>query len=63
MQEPNVLGGVSDDKKTSLLRMNFSLDVVEFAMDKLGMWNFLYLMIYVRKNKPTICAFILLFNT
>ncbi|KAA8527972.1 hypothetical protein F0562_035159 [Nyssa sinensis] len=35
-EEPDVLDGVNDDKKASLLMMSFSLEEVEFAMDKLG---------------------------
>uniref|UniRef100_A0A5B6YUN5 Putative DNA (Cytosine-5)-methyltransferase DRM2 isoform X2 n=1 Tax=Davidia involucrata TaxID=16924 RepID=A0A5B6YUN5_DAVIN len=35
-EEPDVLDGVNDDKKASLLMMSFSLEEVEFAMDELG---------------------------
>lgn len=35
-EEPDDCGDVHADKKASLLMMNFTLDEVEFAMDKLG---------------------------
>lgn len=36
-QEPDVSSGVNDDKRATLVMMKFSVDEVEFAMDKLGM--------------------------
>lgn len=36
LQEPDIFG-VDDDKRASLLRMNFSVKEVDFAMEKLGM--------------------------
>ncbi|KAL3812230.1 hypothetical protein ACJIZ3_013498 [Penstemon smallii] len=35
-EEPDVSDGVSDEKISSLLKMNFSLDEVGFALDRLG---------------------------
>ena len=35
-QEPDVHNGVNDDKRASLLMMKFSVNEVEFAIDKLG---------------------------
>lgn len=35
-EEPDVSSGVNSEKKASLLMMNFSVDEVEFAIDKLG---------------------------
>jgi hypothetical protein len=35
-QEPDVYNGVADDKRASLLMMNFSVNEVAFAIDKLG---------------------------
>ena len=37
LQEPDVLFGVSDERRASLLMMNFSVNEINFAMDKLGM--------------------------
>lgn len=41
MQEPDILDGGNDDRRASLLMMNFSVDEVDFAMNKLGMQIFL----------------------
>ena len=41
LQEPDVLNEVSDEKRASLLMMNFSVNEINSAMDRLGMWNFL----------------------
>lgn len=41
MQEPDILDGGNDDRRASLLMMNFSVDKVDFAMNKLGMQIFL----------------------
>lgn len=38
-QEPDMASGVNDGKRASLLMMNFSVNEVEFAIDKLGMLN------------------------
>ncbi|KAL6952988.1 DNA (cytosine-5-)-methyltransferase [Sarracenia purpurea var. burkii] len=35
-EEPDVINGVDDDRRASLLMMNFSPDEINFAMDKLG---------------------------
>ncbi|XP_057476461.1 probable inactive DNA (cytosine-5)-methyltransferase DRM3 isoform X2 [Actinidia eriantha] len=35
-EEPDVLYGVSDERRASLLMMNFSVNEINFAMDKLG---------------------------
>ncbi|KAL3617157.1 DNA (cytosine-5-)-methyltransferase [Castilleja foliolosa] len=35
-EEPDAGSSVNDEKKASLLKMNFSLDEVDFAMDRLG---------------------------
>lgn len=35
-EEPDVSSGVNDDKRATLVMMKFSVDEVEFAMDKLG---------------------------
>lgn len=35
-EEPDVYNGVADDKRASLLMMNFSVNEVAFAIDKLG---------------------------
>lgn len=35
-QEPDVHNGVEDDKRASLLMMKFSVNEVDFAIDKLG---------------------------
>lgn len=40
-QEPDVSSGVKDEKKATLLMMNFSEDEVDYAINKLGMLNFL----------------------
>lgn len=36
MQEPDITDSFDDSKIASLLSMNFSLEEVNFAMDKLG---------------------------
>ncbi|KAH7842507.1 hypothetical protein Vadar_006135 [Vaccinium darrowii] len=35
-EEPEILDGVNDDRRASLLMMNFSVDEINFAMNKLG---------------------------
>ncbi|KAE9455029.1 hypothetical protein C3L33_13041, partial [Rhododendron williamsianum] len=35
-EEPDILDGGNDDRRASLLMMNFSVDKVDFAMNKLG---------------------------
>lgn len=40
-QEPDLPDGLEDEKKASLLMMNFSRDEVEFAMNRLGRLKFL----------------------
>lgn len=39
-QEPDVHNGFGDDKRASLLMMNFSVNEVAFAIDKLGRYRF-----------------------
>ena len=39
-QEPDVHNGFGDDKRASLLMMNFSVNEVAFAIDKLGRYKF-----------------------
>lgn len=39
-QEPDISSGVKDEKRATLLMMNFSEDEVDYAMNKLGMLIF-----------------------
>ena len=46
LQEPEVLSEVIDNSRTSLLRMNFSPEEINFAIDKLGMGSFCILQFF-----------------
>lgn len=58
LQEPEV-DEDNDDKKVSLLKMDFPLNLVDFALDKLGglIISFIFLFLFVIKRLPFLFDF------